>query len=419
MKIVSLKPLALCLCTAFISQSAFAEITTNVAGADITLFGTFDASIESVGATGATLPQPGSPAPKAVDQEARARAVGNSSDLGVKGQRALGNSGLKGIFQIGFGLDGIANNSGVTSFKDSFVGLAGSFGSVKFGLNPGAGKNFGGKIENNYGATTFAEGGVLYNQIGGTKTKGGDRAKNSLVYSTPSLSGFTANLLYGSYNNDNAPADVNFRNIHSYQVDFWADYAIGDLLLDVSLMNLYNPQLNGASPGAATCTSTSSNFCLRVPGAATSGAGAAYNDKIVMSKLGAVYKLPSGTRLHALYDRSSYEVTADAGSVKRERNSWQIGVLQNFGQNNVWAQFGANAAYKDNGVKVADTGAKYLNLGYSYDLDKNTLIRVYFARVTNEAKVAYDFTTNPVSTSGNAAYGVDPQGIGFGLRYKF
>jgi predicted porin len=298
---------------------------------------------------------------------------------------------------------------------------------LRFGQNSGAGKSFGGKVENNYGATSFAEGGVLYNQIGGTKTRGGDRAKNSFVYLSPSLlptelGGLTINGLYSSFNNDNAATGITASDVtlHSSQTDLWLDYAFGPLLLNVSLMSLQDPQINGAKPGAP-CTVSNSNFCLK-PAAATTAAattvGVNYKDQVNMQKFAAAYRLPSNTRLHALIDNSSYEVsTALLGSVKRERSTWEIGALQDFGAHHVWLQWGVNSNYKDNGVEAPNTSANYLNLGYSYDLSKEAIVRVYYAKVSNDSMVAYDFTTNPVSGSLNN--GASPSGVGIGVRYRF
>lgn len=404
---------------AVLAQSAYADISVGAAGADLVFFGTLDGAIETVGATGNSGKGGGNIL--MVEQGNRVRGVSNSSDFGLKGSRELGTTGLKGVFQFAYGMDGYATGASPT-MKDAFLGLKGGFGELRFGQNSGAGKSFGGKVENNYGATSFAEGGVLYNQIGGTKTKGGDRAKNSFVYLSPSLlptelGGLTINGLYSSFNNDNVATGITASDVtlHSSQTDLWIDYAFGPLLLNASLMSLQDPQINGAKPGEK-CTVSNSNFCLKPAG--VPAAGVAYKDQVNMQKFAAAYRLPSDTRLHALIDNSSYEVsTALLGSVKRERSTWEIGALQDFGAHHVWLQWGVNSNYKDNGVEAPNTSANYLNLGYSYDLSKEAIVRVYYAKVSNDSKVAYDFTTNPVSGSLNN--GASPSGVGIGVRYRF
>jgi predicted porin len=314
-------------------------------------------------------------------------------------------------------MDGYATGTGAATMKDAFLGLKGDFGELRFGQNSGAGKTFGGKVENNYGATSFAEGGVLYNQIGGTKFRGGDRVKNSFLYTSPNFSGLTVNGLYSSYNNDNVATGTSTSDVklQSRQTDLWLDYKHGPLFLNASLMAIKDPQLNGAKPGA-TCNTNNSNFCLKPAGAP--GSGSVYNDTVISQKFAVAYTLPSATRFHALVDKSSYEVnTALLGGVKRDRNSWEAGILQDFGAHHVWLQYGKNSNYKDNGVEVSNTSAKYFNLGYSYDLSKEAIVRVYYAKVSNDSKVAYDFTSNPVSGALNN--GASPQGIGVGVRYKF
>jgi hypothetical protein len=398
-----------------LGQAAHADIAVGTSGADLVLFGTVDGAIESVSATGNSGQGFGNVS--MIEQSRRVRGVSNSSDFGIKGSRELGSTGLKGVFQFAYGMDGYATGTGAATMKDAFLGLKGGFGELRFGQNSGAGKTFGGKVENNYGATSFAEGGVLYNQIGGTKTKGGDRAKNSLLYISPNYAGLTVNGLFSSYNNDNVATGTGTSDVklHSRQTDLWLDYVNGPWFMNASLMSIQDPQANGAKPGA-TCSVNNANFCLKPVGAPTSGV--AYNDQLNSQKFAVAYTLPSATRIHALTDKSSYEVsTALLGGVKRERTSWQVGVLQDFGAHHVWLQYGKNSNYKDNGVEAANTAAKYFNLGYSYDMSKEAIVRVYYAKVSNDAKVAYDFTTNPVTGALNN--GASPQGIGVGVRYKF
>jgi predicted porin len=135
-----------------------------------------------------------------------------ASRLGVKGSEDLGN-GLKAIYQIEFNVD-IANENrdndidngnrgdGI-SFRNSFVGLAGNFGTFLIGRHDTPLKISTGKLD------LFSDTLADYNYTIGFQDI---RADNTIAYISPSWSGFSfaaaiipaggANPL-GQFNNDN------------------------------------------------------------------------------------------------------------------------------------------------------------------------------------------------------------------------
>ncbi|WP_161968909.1 porin [Aquitalea magnusonii] len=96
-----------------------------LAHADVTLYGTLDETIESVGTRGAANGQPGSSV---------RRISSDSSLLGFKGREELGN-GLSAYWQVesNLWLDS-APSYATFGTRDSFVGLATPVGSVQAGL---------------------------------------------------------------------------------------------------------------------------------------------------------------------------------------------------------------------------------------------------------------------------------------------
>jgi predicted porin len=114
------------------------------------------------------------------------QAQGPSNRVGVKGSEDLGN-GLKAIYQLEFGVNfGDANipgglNDGV-SIRNSFVGLAGSFGTVLVGRHDTPLKISTGKLD------LFSDTIADYN---GTVGFDDIRADNAIAYISPSFSGFS------------------------------------------------------------------------------------------------------------------------------------------------------------------------------------------------------------------------------------
>ena len=122
----------------------------------------------------------------------------NSSRFGVKGSHDLGG-GMKGMFQIESGVnlvgsstpDGNGGNATGQVFsraRDMFIGLGGSFGTIKAG-------RMGGANQWVYDSNLFAD------QLGdaGNFNSGsgvGGRLNGILVYETPDASGFKAGLTY-------------------------------------------------------------------------------------------------------------------------------------------------------------------------------------------------------------------------------
>jgi len=98
-------------------------------------------SAKSSGATGtgdsvSTLAS----APTGTTAGSRLAVDSQNSYLGFRGERKFGNTGLKGIWQIEQSVE-LDTGTGVFSNRNSFLGLAGGFGTVKLGnmVRPGRG----------------------------------------------------------------------------------------------------------------------------------------------------------------------------------------------------------------------------------------------------------------------------------------
>jgi predicted porin len=123
------------------------------------------------------------------------------SRLGFRGEEALGN-GLKAVFTVEFGLNPKeGENLGARNNRQSFVGLAGGFGTVTVGRQyaPSGGGYLGPTSANGISGaniSNFYVGNFITLQTGN-----GSRWNNSVAYDSPNWSGFQLRGVYSFGNN--------------------------------------------------------------------------------------------------------------------------------------------------------------------------------------------------------------------------
>lgn len=156
-------------------------LTAHIGGASVTLYGFADLSADTTSDGKEHLNQVSS----------------NLSYFGVRGEKALGSSGLKAIvqFETLVNVSGTPTETGGLGSRNSYVGLAGDFGRLMLG-----------KTDTPYKRSTaaldpFASSIGDYNAIMGNT--GGDlraefdsRLPHAVFYDSPKIGGFSANLLY-------------------------------------------------------------------------------------------------------------------------------------------------------------------------------------------------------------------------------
>jgi len=121
----------------------------------------------------------------------------NSSRLGVRGEEDLGG-GLSAIYQYEFGVD-VTEGGNLNSNRPKWVGLKGSFGSVTAGTQWTPYYNVIGIGDIFNSSKVFDNETYLGNSFG-------LRMDNSLIYSTPNFSGFSAQAML-VVNGSCSPAD--------------------------------------------------------------------------------------------------------------------------------------------------------------------------------------------------------------------
>lgn len=351
------------------STAAFAQ-------SNVTIYGVADATFDSIKTTGSVEPR-------------HNRISTNSSILGFKGAEDLGN-GLKAVFQFesAVGFDGV-NNFGTA--RDSYVGVAGGFGTIVAGNLTGPTRAFGAAVDVNAGATGIAANSGIIGKFSGilqgaTTDNGGTlvapgfvgrsatsagifdtRWKNAIAYISPDMAGFT---VIGAY-----VANENKTNaINTYGYDVGVKYAAGPVLVGLS----YNKAMtnNAADLDAA-------------------------NLRLVASFDAGVVKI------NGLAERVKVTFTG----FSETQNTYGLGAIVPVGKGKITGQY--YVARDISGTN--DTGSKLWSVGYEHSLSKRTILKANYARLSND-----DLSANQFGVNSNAA-NVGETGSGFqvGIRHSF
>ena len=196
-------PLVLALSAAAICTSANAQST-------VTVYGRLYPFVlqESVsGATAAGTPVAtlaATPGGTSGTRSVKGMTAGNSR-LGFRGQEDLG-SGLKAKFQIeGTVAVDDGNAAGFRWNRETFVGLEGSFGSVRLGLIDTVHKEYGDTLGIlGVSSATFMSSVNIMRKVGfGTSnaSRFHERPANSIIYESPSFGGFEFGALVATAEN--------------------------------------------------------------------------------------------------------------------------------------------------------------------------------------------------------------------------
>ena len=119
----------------------------------------------------------------------------DGSRLGFRGEEALGN-GMKAIFGLEYGSLKADVNAGITGSRQTYVGLAGDFGTVKLGNIYSTGANFAGKYDSLDAANSYSP--LQYFAFVAGSSINTAATQNSVGYTSPVLGGgFTLRGLVG------------------------------------------------------------------------------------------------------------------------------------------------------------------------------------------------------------------------------
>jgi len=377
-----------------------------LAHADVTLYGTLDETIESVGTRGAANGQASSSV---------RRISSDSSLIGFKGSEELGNA-VKAYWQVesNLWLDS-APSYATFGTRDSFVGLATPAGSVQAGLISPPTRVVAGMLDVNQGNTGIGMSGALLGKLGNILAGDGllksygsatpadgngntlvrtspfdTRRKNAVQYTSPSWQGLTATVGYDAVETRATSAS------HAPSVfDLGLTYRDGPWLLS----SAYERIDTGVDDAASSSTQFRQVWNLRA---------------------GGYYRFGEVSRVGLLFDHTVGDLTPTAaasyqGSSIRQ-NVWYAQAVIGVGEHGrLISQYGESGTLQ--GIAATDTGrARHVEVGYEYDWSRHTTLKAIYSQIWNHGSAAYDFGFSSV---GSVAAGSTVHGIALGLRNSF
>jgi len=304
-----------------------------------------------------------------------------NSRLGFKGKEDLGN-GLKAIFQMETLVnmdDGSGSSSTLLgSGRNTFVGLAGGFGTLLFGNHDNPYKLATGKLDN--WGDSMGDFNAMIGNVSGATTPFNEREPNSINYWSPKMNGFQ--LLAAYRLDEDAAVDQNKYSVAGV-------YENGPYYAALA----YESHENEANSTGGT-----SGTRIYDTDAWTVGLGYTFNH--------------DNTKINFVYE----DMAQDGVATLFDRDLWYLALSHKMGNNTLKVAY-ANA---DDNDAASNTGANWYVLGLDHALSKRTKLYALHARTENDAGAKYGLGTG--GTSGavkNSTAGLDLSTFSIGINHDF
>ncbi|MDX3894503.1 MULTISPECIES: porin [Pusillimonas] len=330
----------------------------------------------------------------------------SNSKFGLKGSEDLGGN-LKAIFQLEMNVgvhDGSGGSSSSMWNRNTFVGLKGDLGTIKFGQMDTPYKEVGdtlsflGVSSGNFVANST----ILSKHAFGTSSASSFhlRRSNAITYESPKLNGFQFLAQY-SKNTPDFTADDPKPWVFSTGVL----YEQGPLYL--ALAYEYHKDLYGGSRNMPTA-------------AQRDLAGKEAKDSAV--RLTAGYRFTKNTRAEANFAHLRLkESGGPAGDFESYRhNTWSLNVQHKIGATTLqasYAQATAGSCTLVGDVECSTSGlqGRQFNIGASYALSKRTYLFAIASKLINGESARF----NNLSLDGDISPGADITQVAVGLAHSF
>ena len=330
-----------------------------------------------------------------------------NSYIGFRGERQLGRTGLKGIWQIEQAVN-FDTGDATWSNRNSFLGLSGGFGTVKLGNMDTIYKEYG-QVEEIFGLTSgnFISPSNVLSHIGVNQNNNArfhERAPNSIQYQTPQIAGFQAGIQYspdetkndvGQPNNRyNASVGVKWESGPFYasaQAERHKDFFGGSSNVSSSLSNI------------GTAGAHSQDTAYRVSGAFRFG------NHRVAADVAHIKWDEEGQAPAPAVRFDEYEHTAFAVSFESQ---WGGGWRTAF----AYVQANEGSCKLTNNAACNTTGLKgqLYDAGVAYDFDRQTFVYALAAVLKNGESARYDNWA-----ASNPSRGADVYQFAIGMQYRF
>jgi predicted porin len=304
--------------------------------------------------------------------------VDNSSRIGFRGNKDLGG-GLTGLFQMESRVR-LDQGFGELTSRDSYAGLAGSFGTVRLGrtIGPVYYATYDYISMHNHDTGTSSDA-LLAPTVFGNQ----GFMNNTVWYTSPKLGAFTVDVAHSLLGVARLPGESQPRYL-----GLVGSYDQGPLHLAASYAN--TQRSDDIDPGPAVV---------------------ANNDKAYT--IGGLYDFKTFV-IGALIESAKTKVLAGGDA---SRNYVRVSAMMPVGKNEFHVNFGTvNHAI---GSSTSNDGAKQWTLAYNYNITKETKVYAFYTRVDNDNNGTYgagNFNANVPITQ---VPGLDISSIAIGVRHNF
>jgi len=318
-----------------------------------------------------------------------------SSRIILSGTEDLGG-GMAAVFQVDNRFNGSDGSGGTLAGGNTFVGVKGGFGEVRFGnldTHYGKGQDEFAARATSLGASSTS----LMDYIGANPIAVTSRTKNVIRYMTPVMSGFSAMVNYstapfgtegGTNYQTGASTSINPGKGEASHAE--VNYRQGPVFAGLSVWNAKVEAL-----GVTAAAPKTGEESMKLYGSYDLG----------VAKIG------------AQYDDSKLKF---GSAPEQKRQASHIAVTAPVGPGAVLFQY-----TKAQGISgQSNTGATQVSIGYDYSLSKRTSVGVNYSKINNESKASYNFFTHSGLQNGPATFtasvtGADTSMFYAGVRHAF
>lgn len=358
------------------------------AQSSVTLSGTIKAGVAATNYSGSAIPANNGSSTSVSDGSSRF-ALSGTEDLG---------GGLRANFRIEtrFRADeaGLtAGTAGQVGGGNTFVGLSGGFGMVQLGrldTHYCYGVDQHGSRATALTASSCSILGFVNGSAAANSVATGARLANTIRYTTPAMSGFTAQLGYSTGTADGTGGVITQMGGNTMNAQL--NYANGPIKAGLSL---YKQRSEDRTLAAARADQSAYTLM------------GDYNFGVATVGL--------------TYDNSAIETGLIGGAdSNRKRTAFSIPLTVPMGAGTILATYTRANDVRLNGTTVADSGATMISVGYDYALSKRTSVGASYATISNKAAASYAlYTTAGLNGTPANAAGQKANQFYVGVRHAF
>jgi predicted porin len=391
-----------------ICAALFAAPAAALAQTTVQIYGTLNADVESVKATGSAT---------GTNFGSRGRVTSNSSNVGFRGTEELGQ-GLRAFFQIESAVNfDSGTQSGFWASRNSGIGLISSYGQILIGqwdspykfstlrMDPTGDTGIAaytgilggtGSITAGQGGSTFAE-----------RASFDRRVQNVVQYWSPTWRGLTARLAYGVSDTNVGSASTGVTEASNLRPALYSGavvYEGGPLYATAAYERHKDFESLNTLLGAAQ----------------SSGKDDAW-------KAGVQYSFNSTWSLGGIIERLKYQADDinGLGSLERKVTDWYVVGKYTVGPHSVALSYGEKGQEKLSGAgfsDLSDSKAKQVAARYGYSLSRRTQLYGIATRISNGSNAFQTFGNSPITPTllfRDPARGASPTGFGVGMIHTF